>query len=683
MNIENKNIYYSFGKFFLSFSLAYFITLQIVFLFEIIPVHLVPFWSTAGIALAGCYLYGYKTAIIVFISELLIYYYFLWASPYNYELKDIIFLSLIFSSVAIIQTLVILSLLKHYLPNNNPLIEDFSIFRFVFLVCMSCLFSSTLSTTILTILGYIPKYDYFITWLIRWLGNSMGMIIFTPILLIFFANPRKLWHQRIKPISILSSIIYLAVISLYLLNHIEIIQNTISLNHNLDNFNLNSSWNLWLTLFSGFILCSFALVTLLILTGRTIKMKLITDVRVMQLNKEQHQLTKKNAVLSKIIIETLEASESKNLFLANMGHELRTPLNAILGFSYIMEDQKNLTLQQRENLQVISENGENLLKLINNIVDLTKNDSVHSCLSITKFNLLSILHEIQELFHEKLLFKNITLEILCDNELPDYLQGDKTKLKQIFANLVDNIIKFTENGKITIKIDYQVLLKNTVKFYFEIDYVSDNFSETNKLPIFQNFKHALDEEVKEGTGLGLKISQRFINLMQGSINFEMQTNKNACFKFNLQLKQDSDVQVKLPVAKVIGVNTEQEYKILIVDDLESNRLLIRAILSPLGFKLQEAESGFESIKIWLDWKPDVVLMDMKMPKMDGYEATQTLRKLANKQPIIIAITAAAFTDKKISILNSGCDDFIAKPFKAEELLYTLKNHLKLEYIYEH
>ncbi|NOQ36478.1 MAG: response regulator [Methylococcaceae bacterium] len=928
MDIDNKEL--NINKVCLWLVLAYLIATQIGKLLTIAPTGASPFWPAAGIALTGCYLYGFRAAIAIFLGEFLAQVYQSFITTALDDLSSLLPLAFSLASASSAQAYLGASFLKYNLPYQDPLIDDSSITRFVLIAIICCAISPTIGTSIFLINGVISDNEYLLTWLTWWIGDSIGVIIFTPLLLIFFAPPRKIWRQRIKTVAVPISVTFLVIFLLFFsiekleqnrletlfanqvlplhktlendVSHIvksakimkalfdsseqvnraefhsltapllkqhkaitalewipkvehknrerfesiqgenvriteknssaqmvpaaaatkyfpilflepyhankkafgfnvlsnplakenlrlaqtskkltssvplqlvqdteqvysyiiyapvfnkhtitedflgvtatvlrpkDIIENilnsfnqhyfTLSIydqkqliyrchksktqaqssgnpikivkhisiaNRKLtaiytvtnDFYTIKASWNLWLTMTSGLLFCSFAVITLLMLTGRTLKTELLVEKRTSELKDTQSQLTEKNIFLSEVLVESLEANESKSIFLANMSHELRTPLNAILGFSQIMSLEKNLTAKQYKKLQIINRSGEHLLDLINDVLDIAKIESGHARLSIKEFNLLQIVSDLQYMFQEKVSDKCLILDVKYSDTMPISLFGDRIKLKQILVNLIGNAIKFTQNGRVILRINHQLMNNNNIRCYFEIEDTGCGIAKEEVVNIFRNFEQAsITKEGDEGTGLGLTISQHFVELMGGKISVESQVNQGSCFKFDilLKLKQTiSSPQKDDPPLNIVGIVGQQQYKILIVDNLESNRLLLYAILEPLGFELQEAENGVEAINKYLNWHPDLILMDMKMPIMNGYKATETIRGLVGKRPIIIAITASVFSDRKKTVLESGCDDFIGKPFKTTQLLSTVKDHLKLKYIYQ-
>ncbi|MTJ07700.1 MULTISPECIES: hybrid sensor histidine kinase/response regulator [unclassified Anabaena] len=383
------------------------------------------------------------------------------------------------------------------------------------------------------------------------------------------------------------------------------------------------------------------------------------------------------------------ANYSKSEFLSNMSHELRTPLNAILGFSQIMSRDKELNHEQQENLGIINRSGEHLLALINDILDMAKIDAGRIALYPTDFDILLLLNTLEEMFKLKAQSKRLELKLEVNANLPRYIQTDEKKLRQILINLLSNAIKFTEQGKVTLRVIINEYDASSFSFplHFEIEDTGCGIAEDEIESAFEPFVQTKSgHKSHEGTGLGLAICQRFIELMNGKINIKSQLGKGTIVKFHIpiNLAESQEIPVNNQVKKVIGLAPNQPtYRILVVEDRAESRQLLVKLLDTLGFAVKSAENGKIAIEIWQDWQPHLIWMDMRMPVMDGYEATQYIKShLQGQATVIIALTASAFDNEKAVILSSGCDDFVKKPFREEILWAKMQQHLGLEFIYE-
>ncbi|MBV6623990.1 MAG: response regulator [Rivularia sp. (in: Bacteria)] len=407
------------------------------------------------------------------------------------------------------------------------------------------------------------------------------------------------------------------------------------------------------------------------------------------------------------------ANHAKSEFLARMTHELRTPLNAILGFTQILHRQRNLQTQQKQYLDTILRSGHHLLALINDILDISKIEAGMAELHITSFDLYRLLDGIESMLYLKAKSKQLQLIFELAPEIPQYIQTDENKLRQVLINILGNAIKFTNSGKVELKstvlarqeektiqqtnqtpaqeqnTENSLLCASTLSLHFqitdsgkgiateELNYIFDAFVQSN--PTYQ---------AEDGTGLGLAICKRFVQLMGGDIQIHSTVGKGTTVEFDIIAAVADNWQVNqaLPKGRVINLAPNQaEFTILVVEDNWDNRQLLIQILTPIGFKLLEANNGQEAIELWEEHHPNLILMDMRMPVMDGYQATKLIRdKETNTQHHIpiIALTATAFNENRELILMIGCDDFIPKPLQEEVLLERIARHTGAKYIYE-
>lgn len=385
------------------------------------------------------------------------------------------------------------------------------------------------------------------------------------------------------------------------------------------------------------------------------------------------------------------ANRAKSQFLASMSHELRTPLNAILGFSQVMARNSSITAEQKEYIEIINRSGEHLLGLINDVLSMSKIEAGQITINESRFKLENLLNSIKEMLQLKANSKglNLIFENTCD--LPQYIQTDQAKLRQVLINLLGNAIKFTQHGTVTLRVSSQAETstpeENKSQLYFEISDTGPGISPSEIPTLFKPFVQTeTGRKSMQGTGLGLPISQQFVRIMGGDIAVESQLNQGTTFTFNIQvnLVTESDEQEAPPVKQVIALEAGQQiYRILIVEDVAENRQLLVKLLVPLGFEVREATNGKEGVALQSTWKPHLILMDMLMPVMDGYEATRQIKQTPEGiETIIIALTASAFDEQRQIILSAGCNDLICKPFREEVLFEKIAHYLNLRYIYE-
>lgn len=382
------------------------------------------------------------------------------------------------------------------------------------------------------------------------------------------------------------------------------------------------------------------------------------------------------------------ANKAKTIFLANMSHELRTPLNAVLGFSRLMKNDADISTEQRKNLEIINSSGEYLLNLINNILDISKIESGHIPIEESVFDLYALLHEVQSLMNVKAYEKNLVFSLKQSPDLPRHIRSDPAKIRQIIINLVANAIKFTARGEtlINVKLVKQSSAKLAI-VRFEIKDSGVGIADKDIDRIFLPFEQTNMSVTKEiGTGLGLAICRQYVELLGGEIGVNSKVGEGSTFYFELPLKiadEPLSFEENRLEGGVIGLAKDQPaYRLLIAEDQAENRLLLRKLLEPLGFELQEAKNGEEAVNINESWKPHLIWMDMRMPIMSGLDASRAIKASTNGKDVkIIAITAHALEEERLEILNAGCDDFIRKPYRDSEIFDALHRYLGVHFIY--
>lgn len=419
------------------------------------------------------------------------------------------------------------------------------------------------------------------------------------------------------------------------------------------------------------------------------------------------------------------ANRAKSEFLSRMSHELRTPLNAILGFTQVMCRNPTLSPKEREYLGIISRSGEQLLEVINDILEMSKIESGKVTLHETSFDLYGLLDALAEMFQLKTKLKDLELIFDRTPDVPQCVKTDENKLRQVLINLLENAIKFTESGKVTLRVrvvhslwysygasSYMVHSKeqpiNNSRLYFEVEDTGTGIAPEEMHFLFVPFEQtATGRNSQQGTGLGLPISRQFVQLMGGDITVSSTLGKGSIFNFDIPLclAQTDDVQTPQESRRIIGLVPEQpQYRILVVDDNQLSRLLLVKLLASTGFDVREATNGVEAIALWESWEPHLILMDMQMPVMDGYEATRQIKAREQEQwadeetkqrlipnppsnsktrkTVIIALTANVFEKDRSVILSVGCDDFAIKPFQEEALFEKIARYLRVHYVYE-
>ncbi len=383
--------------------------------------------------------------------------------------------------------------------------------------------------------------------------------------------------------------------------------------------------------------------------------------------------------------ETAEvANKAKSSFLANMSHELRTPLNAILGFTQIMQRDNSATRSQLENLAVVNRSGEHLLSLINDVLDMSKIEAGHITLHPHSFDLYRLLDTTEEMLEFKADAQKLQLLFERHPNTPQYIRADERKLRQVLINLLNNALKFTTQGGVTLRVksdpvDNHLLL-------FEIEDTGAGIAPEELDTLFDAFTQTeTGRQSEEGTGLGLPISRKFVQLMGGDIAVSSKLGQGTVLKFQIVAESPRTDELQSPKSskKVIALAPNQpRYRILVVDDRWENRQIVLKLLEPVGFEVKEAINGHEAIEIWQEWQPHLIWMDMRMPVMNGYEATEYIKSHLKGQAVyIIALTASTFEEERAIVLSAGCDDFVRKPFREEVLFDKIAEYLGVAYIY--
>ena len=391
------------------------------------------------------------------------------------------------------------------------------------------------------------------------------------------------------------------------------------------------------------------------------------------------------------------ANHAKSTFLANMSHELRSPLNVILGFSQLMLRSQSLNPEQQENLGIMIRSGEHLLTLINNVLDLSKIEAGRTTLNEINFDLYRLLDDLEDMFQARADDKGLQWAFYRTSAVPQYIRTDQVKLRQVLINLISNALKFTQEGSVWVRVmlgtrDWGDEEKPTINnqqsttIIFEVEDTGIGIAADELDNVFEAFVQTqTGRDTQEGTGLGLPIARKFVQLMGGEVTVNSEVGQGTTFTFDIKVStvNASDIEDKRPTRHVIALSPHQpRYRILIVDDKWSNRQLLIRLLNPLGFELKEASNGEEALKAWETFEPHLIWMDMRMPVMDGYEATKQIKShLKGQATAVIALTASTLEEERAVVLSAGCDDFVRKPFREEIIFEKMAQYLGVRYIY--
>ncbi len=387
---------------------------------------------------------------------------------------------------------------------------------------------------------------------------------------------------------------------------------------------------------------------------------------------KQAETTKKTAEI---------ANQAKTAFLANVSHELRTPLNGILGYTQILKRDKNLTNKQKDSIQTIHRSGEHLLTLINDILDLSKIEAGKLNIMPVDFYFSAFLQDIADLMKMRATQKGLTFKYEILHPLPIAVQADEKRLRQILLNLLSNAIKFTNEGVINFRIIYY-----NGRVRFEIEDTGIGIPTEHLDTIFSSF-HQIGHQNQQGTGLGLSISKQLVEMMDGQLLVSSLLGSGSIFWFDMQLPEAqvvNDLYQPYQHGTIIGYNltdkTSLPFKILLIDEIWQNRSFLVNLLKNIGFIVFEASNSKEALDLAIQNLPNVIITDLIMPHMNGFELVQKLYKLPELQEVIIFITSAdVFEQQNLQI---DCNEFFAKPIDTGILLNKLAKYLPLKWVFE-
>lgn len=401
-----------------------------------------------------------------------------------------------------------------------------------------------------------------------------------------------------------------------------------------------------------------------------------------QVNLQLETSVEKANLLAK---EAFAANKAKDDFLANMSHEIRTPMNSVIGFSEVLDEQ-GLTDEQRNHVNIIRESAEDLLTIINDILDLSKIEAGKLDVKLAECSLQHLLVSLDSLLRPPALEKGLEFEIRPCGRLPAQIRTDYGRLRQCLINLVANAVKFTEEGYVHLNIS-AVQVDKKAFILFDVEDTGVGIPAEKQEMMFEAFEQAESGTSRKygGTGLGLAITKRFTELLGGRLTLTSEAAKGSTFSITIPAGLDIESQPPLDENILMARQKQPPMplqdkffgSVLVVEDSESNRRLIRLLLEKLGLNVTIAEDGRQAVNKALSQAFDLVLMDMQMPNMDGYEATRTLHQQGIKTPIV-ALTAYTMTGDDKKCISAGCNDYLAKPLDRRKLVKTLRKYLPSE-----
>jgi two-component system sensor histidine kinase/response regulator len=382
----------------------------------------------------------------------------------------------------------------------------------------------------------------------------------------------------------------------------------------------------------------------------------------------------------------VSANLAKSVFLANMSHEIRTPMNAILGYAQLLQRDAGLSPEQRQSLEIIQRAGDHLLDLINDVLEMSKIEAGHRKLVERDVDLVTLLEDLTSMFRLRADDEHLAFAIHISADVPRFIVSDEGKLRQVLVNLLGNAMKFTREGGVSVRLRVRPAA-GADRLIVEIEDTGPGIALGEIQELFHPFAQApLGARARGGTGLGLAISRDFAHLLGGDITVESRVGEGSVFTFDIPIKP-CDTPSKRPSVthrgRVIGIaGSPASLRIVLADDDEDSRSWLARLLTQVGFQVHTAVDGVEAIAQVEQWQPHLVLMDMNMPRLDGYEAMRRIRALPlAPRPAIVAVTAVAFDDAREAIFAAGADGWLRKPCREADILEEIARHLKVAYRY--
>ena len=388
---------------------------------------------------------------------------------------------------------------------------------------------------------------------------------------------------------------------------------------------------------------------------------------------DAHSLTDQALQQAKEASEAANAAKSR--YVTGLSHELRTPLNSILGFTQILQRDSAMPEQHQDALATILRSGSHLLSLIDGLLDVAKIEAGKLRLELTEIPFPELIHDLEQMFTPQAQDKGLRFRLDCVGKIPAVVRGDEKRVRQILINLLGNAVNFTDSGEVCLRVSY---MRETANF--EIIDTGIGIDPGQIERIFQPFERGDLMRQDNGVGLGLTITRMLTALMGGELRVTSELDKGTCFQVRLFLSQVRAPQAVVHVEHdIIGYQGERR-RILVVDDHVDHRKVLSGMLTPLGFEVIQASNGQDAIRQVALLAPDLILMDLSMPTLDGWETSRLIRRNALSTAPIIVISANAFTDDRERSIAAACNDYLAKPVRTPELLGCLQQHLGLQWV---
>jgi signal transduction histidine kinase/CheY-like chemotaxis protein len=663
-------------------------------------------WPSSGFYLAIVLLLGNRVGIPILLSELIMN-----SLVFYRDAPTIISISLI----GMVEPLVTAWLLNKFIDYRNLFERSLNVVKFLILILPSPVVTTSFAVAVLCLTGKLPWEFYGTVWATWSISVITGRLIVTPAILAwttrFWRRERINWQWVTEFVVVLSLLAGIGRVAFWLgypleymmiplllwsafrfratestlmvviISAIAVFGTARGLSSFARSSVIESFWSL-----QSFI-CVIALTTYLLLAVVNENRK--AESRLRHTNEALEQRVEERTIELQVAKESADAAnQAKSEFLANMSHELRTPLNGILGYAQILNRSKVLPTKERHGVEIIYQCGSHLLTLINDVLDLSKIEARKLELAPKAIHFPSFLQGVAEICRIRADQKGIDFVYNPEPQLPTGIFADEKRLRQVLLNLLGNAIKFTDKGAVTLKV---AVIENhpnpsTRRIKFQVEDTGVGIAPDQLDKIFQAFEQVGDRQRQaEGTGLGLAISQSIVQIMNGRIQVKSQPQVGSDFFFEVELATATDWAQQNSIStgqQIIGYEGQRR-SILVVDDRWENRAVLVNLLEPLGFQMTEAENGQAGLEKICQLSPDLVITDLAMPVMNGFELLKQVRSANDlqHQKMIVSSASVAQIDRQMS-LDAGGNDFLAKPVEISELFNLLATHLELEWKYE-